>query len=118
MASDLPKSRTVLIVDDEEEVRHILRVVCETEGFEVVGEAVHGVEAVSIAMREQPAVIILDYFMPKLDGEHAARMLRTISPNSRIVAFSAVLTSKPDWSDSFLNKKRIAEVAPVLEALL
>jgi hypothetical protein len=35
-----------------------------------------------------------------------------------IVAFSAVLDSKPDWSDSFLNKKRIAEVAPVLEALL
>jgi CheY-like chemotaxis protein len=118
MANDPPKNRTVLIVDDEEEVRHILRVVCETEDFEVVGEASHGVEAVSIAMREQPAVIILDYFMPKLDGEHAARMLRTISPNSRIVAFSAILDSKPDWSDSFLNKKRIAEVAPVLEALL
>lgn len=110
--------RTVLIVDDDEEVRHVLRLMCETEGFEVVGEATNGVEAVPLALKHQPDVVILDYLMPHLDGEGTATMLRTIAPGARIVAFSAVLESKPTWSDSYLNKARISEVAPLLERLI
>lgn len=111
-------SRTVLIVDDDEEVRHVLRLMCETEGFEVVGEAANGVEAVPMALNHQPAFVILDYLMPRLNGEETARMLRTIAPETKIVAFSAVLESKPEWSDSFLNKERVTEVAPLLEHLI
>lgn len=108
----------VLIVDDDEEVRHVLRLMCEIESFEVVGEAENGLEAIGIAMNEQPDFVILDYLMPRLDGQGTATMLRTICPDIRIVAFSAVLSEKPEWSDSYLNKTRLSEVAPILERLL
>jgi CheY-like chemotaxis protein len=110
--------RSILIVDDDEEIRHVLRLMCETEGFDVIGEAANGVEAVPLALKHQPDVVILDYLMPHLDGEGTATMLRTISPGARIVAFSAVLDTPPPWSDSYLNKDRISEVAPLLERLI
>lgn len=110
--------RTVLIVDDDEEIRHVLRMLCEMEGFEVVGEATNGVEAVPIALHHQPAFVILDYLMPRMNGDDAAKLLRTMAPDAKIVAFSAVLDQKPEWSDSFLNKERVSEVAPLLERLI
>lgn len=114
----LRRPRTVLIVDDDEDVRHVLRMMCEMEGFEVVGEASNGVEAVPMALGSQPAVVILDYLMPRRRGDVTATLLRSIVPDAKIVAFSAVLDSKPEWSDSYLNKERISEIAPLLERLI
>ena len=111
-------ARTVLIVDDDEEIRHVLRLMCEMEGFEVVGEAANEVEAVPMALNTQPAIVILDYLMPRRRGDVTASLLRSIVPDTRIVAFSAVLDAKPAWSDSYLNKERISEVAPLLERLI
>lgn len=111
-------ARTVLIVDDDEEIRHVLRLMCEMEGFEVVGEASNGVEAVPLALNEQPAFVILDYLMPRRNGDVTAEIIRSIAPDAKIVAFSAVLDSKPEWSDSYLNKERISEIAPLLERLI
>lgn len=88
------------------------------EGFEVVGEASNGVEAVPMALGSQPAVVILDYLMPGRRGDVTASLLRSIVPDAKIVAFSAVLDSKPEWSDSYLNKERISEIAPLLERLI
>ena len=113
-----PRGPKVLIVDDDEEVRHVLRVMCEVESYEVVGEAANGLEAISLAMTEDPDFVILDYLMPHLDGEGTASMLRAIVPDARIVAFSAVLTEKPNWCDSYLNKARLSEIAPLLDRLL
>jgi CheY-like chemotaxis protein len=109
---------TVLIVDDEEEIRHVLRLLCETEGFAVVGEAANGVEAVPMALRHQPDFVILDYLLPRLDGSGAAEILRTIAPESRIVAFSAVLQEQPAWADAYLNKERVAELMPLLKTFI
>jgi CheY-like chemotaxis protein len=109
---------TVLIVDDEEEIRHVLRLLCETEGFDVVGEAGNGVEAVPMALKHQPDFVILDYLLPRLDGSGAAEILRTITPDSRIVAFSAILQEQPDWADAFLNKERVAELMPLLKSFI
>jgi CheY-like chemotaxis protein len=111
-------ARTVLIVDDDEEIRHVLRLMCEMEGFQVVGEAANGVEAVPLALNTQPAIVILDYLMPRRHGDVTASLLRSIVPDTKIVAFSAALDSKPAWSDSYLNKERITEVAPLLERLI
>ncbi len=105
-------------VDDDAEIRHVLRLMCELEGFEVVGEASNGVEAVPAALRAQPSVVILDYLMPRQNGDVTARLLRSLVPDIKIVAFSAVLEEKPDWSDSYLNKERVSEVAPLLERLI
>lgn len=118
LVGETRSKRTVLIVDDDEEVRHVLRMMCELEGFEVVGEAENGVEAIPMALHHQPAFVILDYLMPRMNGDDTAKLLRTMSPDAKIVAFSAVLDTKPAWSDSYLNKERVSEVAPLLERLI
>ena len=110
--------KTVLIVDDDEEVRHVLRVLCETEGLSVVGEAPSGVEAVPLALKHQPDFVILDYMLPRLDGEGTAEILRAVVPGTKIVAFSAVLESQPTWADAFLNKARVVELMPLLRSFI
>lgn len=109
---------TILIVDDDPEIRHALRLLFEFESFEVVAEASNGMEAIPIALKHQPDFVILDYLMPKLDGYKTAEILRGVAPDARIVAFSAVLESKPSWADAYLNKDRIAEIAPLLASLV
>lgn len=104
----------VLIVDDDEEIRHALRLLFEIERFAVVGEATDGYEAIKLAERYQPDYIILDYRMPLLNGADAARVIRSVAPLARIVAFSAHLEDRPAWADNYLNKERIAEIAPLL----
>lgn len=112
------QARRVLIVDDNDDVRHALRLLFEFEGFVIVGEATNGVEAVALALREQPDFVTLDYLMPRLDGEGTAELVRAVAPQARVIAFSAFLSGKPEWADAFLNKERISEVVPVLRALI
>ncbi|MDQ3646664.1 MAG: response regulator [Actinomycetota bacterium] len=111
-------STTVLIVDDDRDIRDVLRMMCEVGGFAVVGEAATGVEAIPLALKHQPTVVILDYLMPDLDGEKTAPVLRAVAPGVRVVAFSAALNARPDWSDAFLNKARVTDIVPLLEGLI
>jgi CheY-like chemotaxis protein len=108
----------VLIVDDDEEIRHVLRLLCETNGMDVVGEAENGVEAVAIALKEQPRFVILDYMLPRLDGEGTAELLRAVAPGAKIVAFSAILDQQPAWADAYLNKERVTELMPLLHSFI
>ena len=112
------KTPTVLIVDDEEEIRHVLRLLCENEGFEVIGEAENGVEAIPLALKHQPKFVILDYLLPRLDGSGAAEIMRVITPESKIVAFSAILEEPPVWADAFLNKDKVSELMPLLRTFM
>jgi CheY-like chemotaxis protein len=110
--------QSVLIVDDDEEIRHVLRLLCESEGMEVVGEAVTGIEAVPLGLKHQPDVVILDFMLPRLDGAGTAEILRAIIPGTQIVAFSAVLDEKPSWADAYLNKERISDLMPLLRSFI
>ena len=110
--------QTVLIVDDDEEIRHVLRMICEQAGLDVVGEASNGVEAVTFALQHHPDFAILDYRLPRLDGEGAAEILRAVTPTTKIVAFSALLEERPQWADAYLNKDRIAELMPLLQTFI
>jgi CheY-like chemotaxis protein len=104
----------VLIVDDDGGTRHLLALMFLVEGFDVVGEAENGLEAVRMAVETQPDLIVLDYRMPVMRGDEAARLLRALVPDARIIAFSSVLESKPDWADAFLNKERVEEIMPLM----
>lgn len=104
----------VLIVDDDEEIRHALRLMFEIEHFTVVAEATDGYEGIKLAEQHQPDYVILDYRMPLLNGADTARVIRSIAPRARIIGFSAYLEDRPAWADSYLNKERIAEIAPLL----
>lgn len=82
---------SLLLVDDEEDLRYLARLQLERLGaFHVVGEACDGIEAVDLAERLQPAIILLDVMMPRMDGFTAVPELLLASPRSMIVMLSAL----------------------------
>ena len=83
----------VLIVDDEDDMRALLRNLIElaNEGLSVAGEAADGDEALERWREEQPDVVLLDQRMPGLSGlETAARILRE-DPAQLVILFTAYL---------------------------
>ncbi len=84
---------TVLVVDDEPDIREIARVFLEIEGFDVVGEASDGAEGIqqflALAPPPKPTVILLDNRMPVISGLEAAREILTHHPEQLIVLFTA-----------------------------
>jgi two-component system response regulator NreC len=79
----------VLIADDHPLVRSGLRSLLEREGeFQVVAEASDGNEAIELALRHKPDLILLDVGMPRLSGTDAAKHISEKIPNSRIVIVS------------------------------
>ena len=83
-------ARTILVVDDFDDTRLLLRTWLERRGFRVI-EAENGIEAVDTAKRESPDLIIMDMEMPQLDGLSATRRIREQEQMSEvpIVAVSA-----------------------------
>lgn len=109
---------TVLLVDDDPSMRELLSTTFRVHGgFRIGGVAVDGFEGAMLAADIHPDVVVLDYFMPRWDGSKAAEFIRKQSPESRIVAFSAVLDEPPEWADSFLIKDRIEELIDVCLSL-
>jgi DNA-binding NarL/FixJ family response regulator len=85
-ASVLNKPKTILIADDSELVRTMIRQALERDtDFAVCGEAVDGTDAVSRAQELSPDLIILDVRMPGLNGIEVAGILRYALPKIRIV---------------------------------
>ncbi len=75
----------VLLADDHTIVRQGLRVLLQREGFEVVGEAANGVEAVRLATETVPDVVVLDYGMPLMNGLAAAREIMPACPRAKVI---------------------------------
>ncbi len=68
-------SKKILIVDDEKPIVEILKINLQKEGYETL-EAFDGEAAVSIAMKEEPDLILLDVMLPKLDGFSVLKKIR------------------------------------------
>ena len=107
-----------MIVDDDEDVRDALRLLFELEDFEVVAEAASGLDAIPLCLQHHPEVVVIDYLMPMMNGATLAQVVRGTCPESKIIAFSAVLQSKPAWADAYLSKERINDIAPLLNQLI
>lgn len=76
----------ILIVDDHPVVRHGLKTLLrEQPGWEVVGEAADGAEAVQIAERLIPDVVVLDVSMPRMHGLEACRLIRQNLPACEVL---------------------------------
>ena len=80
-------AKCILIADDNDIVRSIIRFFLETKGFEV-GEAADGVDAIEKAEQLKPDLIVLDVAMPKMNGVEAASLLKGLMPDVPIVWFT------------------------------
>ena len=89
----MSKRRTsIIIVDDNDMMRSILRGMLRGESYEVVGEARNGVQAVEMADRLKPDIVCLDVMMPEKNGIEALIEIKAARPNTVVV----MITSNAD----------------------
>jgi len=106
---DVPVAHGVLIVDDHAPFRVRARELLEQAGFAVVGEAADGRSAIDACARLHPAVVLLDVYLPDLDGFAVARELVRQEPPPRVV-----LTSTRDRS-AFRSRLTDAAAPPFID---
>src|SRR6267143_5725813 len=116
----------VLIVDDYEDWRRTVRLLLyERPELQVISEVSDGVEAVQKAGELKPDLILLDIGLPKLNGIEAARRIRQLSPNSRIIFLSlyndldVVRAALSTGALGYLHKTNArGELVPAVDAVL
>ncbi|MBL4933464.1 response regulator [Clostridium paridis] len=82
--------KKVLIVDDAAFMRLSLKTILERNGYEVVGEAVTGVEAIEKYKIFSPDIVTMDITMPDMDGVKALEEIRKINPGATVIMISAL----------------------------
>lgn len=115
----------VLVVDDDPAIRDTIRDVVEVEpGWQVVGEATDGREAIHLAQELQPDVVVLDLMLPVMSGIDALPQIVRVAPRSTVV----MLTAHPDarelidaaalGASATMEKTALARLAAVVRELL
>ena len=81
----------ILVVDDDAEIRHVLRTVLEHAGHSVISAA-DGEEAMSQMLEHHPPLVLLDLMMPRMDGLDVIRMMHEEPSlkNVSVIAFTAL----------------------------
>lgn len=104
--------KKILIVDDEKETRILLKDVFDVRGFNCL-VAQDGLEAIKIAQKEHPSLIILDLIMPNMDGIETYKVLKadTGTKHIPIIVFTA-------QDSEIVSKKGVEEVSDVLSFVL
>jgi two-component system, chemotaxis family, chemotaxis protein CheY len=80
----------VLIVDDLSFIKLLIRDTLEKTGFEVVGEASNGIEAIELYRKLKPDVVLMDITMPRMDGIQALQEIIKYDKNAKVIMCSAL----------------------------
>jgi two-component system alkaline phosphatase synthesis response regulator PhoP len=91
------RQKKILVVDDEASVRKLVSSYLEREGYQVL-EAADGAEALSIARREHPDLLVLDLMLPEVDGLEVCRTLQAESD-----VFVLMLTARTEETDKLVG---------------
>jgi two-component system, chemotaxis family, chemotaxis protein CheY len=91
--------KRLLVVDDALFMRKMICGVAAEAGWQVVGEACNGVEAVSLYQQHRPDLVTMDLVMPIMGGLEALRQIRAGDPNAKVVVVTA-LDQKQSLMDS------------------
>ena len=83
-------SKNILLVDDAAFMRMMLKDILTKNGYDVVGEAENGLQAIEKYKELKPNLTILDITMPEMDGIAAAKGIKAADPNALIVMCSAM----------------------------
>ena len=82
-------SRRVLVVDDSPLMRRMVKDTLRSDGWDIVGEACNGQEAVEQYEKLRPDVVTLDIIMPGTDGMHALQHILHDDPDAKVIVVSA-----------------------------
>jgi CheY-like chemotaxis protein len=104
MEDDAPATCTVMVVDDEPDIRYLLRLTLELAGYGVV-EAAHGEAALEQVRRSLPQIVLTDRMMPRMNGGELIERLRADERTKAIpiVMISGTRGAQPG-ADAFLGK--------------
>lgn len=83
-------SQRILIVDDSPIIHAMLRKTLENNGYTVCGDAKNGKEGIELYKELSPDIVFMDITMPLLDGLGAAKEIKTLNPNAKIIMLSAM----------------------------
>ncbi|WP_026906129.1 response regulator [Paucisalibacillus globulus] len=83
-------SKRILIVDDAAFMRMMIKDILTKNGFDVVGEAQDGMQAVELYRELTPDLVTMDITMPEMDGITALKNIREINPNAKVIMCSAM----------------------------
>lgn len=83
-------AKRLLVTDDAEIMREIIKDAATSAGWEVVGTATNGQEAIDKYKELRPDVVTLDLVMPEFDGLHALRGILGFDPNATVLVVSAL----------------------------
>ncbi len=81
---------TILLADDIAFIKMVQREVLEEAGYQIIAEAVDGIEVVQKYEQLHPDVVIMDITMPRMDGLKAMKAILTKDPKARIIVCSAL----------------------------
>jgi len=84
----------VMVVDDTDHVRRMLTSMLSLDGFEVVGNAAGGRQAIENVENADPDVVVIDYKMPGMDGLDTARGIRAARPDQVMILYTAYIDDK------------------------
>jgi DNA-binding NarL/FixJ family response regulator len=117
--------KTILVVDDSPDVRHVVRTFLERDAsFKVCGEAGDGPEAIKKAELLTPDLLLLDFLMPGMNGIDVANVLRQLLPKTKIAIFSnythdfGARLSSAVGIDAVIAKGSLADMAKSLKKLI
>ena len=80
--------KTILIIDDEDPIRVLLKLTLQSAGYDSVLEASNGEDGLALAMRYKPDLILLDLMMPGMDGETLCNLAKERYPSLRVILMS------------------------------
>ena len=105
---------TIVVADDEDHYREIVRLlIASASDTIVVGEASDGEEALSVAIRERPDIVITDLVMPRLNGIDLTKRIRQELPQTRVILMSSFtedayrMMASDSGADVFVSKQVI-----------
>ena len=82
--------KRILVVDDSSFLRNSLKKILEDHGYEVVGAAGNGLEAITKYKELKPDLVTMDIIMPQMNGLEALKLLKAVDPNACVVIVSSM----------------------------
>jgi two-component system nitrogen regulation response regulator NtrX len=110
---ELAVNKTILVVDDEDDVRESVREVLRDEGYRVVDTA-DGTQVLELIRQERPELVLLDIWMPQVDGIGLLKEIKTQEPDLNVVMVSGhgnihtAVTATKFGAFDFLEKAGLA----------